>query len=185
MLNDAKEKEEENEFPEYDMQMSNENKQESEVQVAENPKLIPRDVLEENHHPEEAGADQERKNTEKPTNISNLITLKYISVCQCCKENFNGNDNLPYLLKCGHFFCKSCILNNFINNKNQIVCPDDGSSVSSLKDLKVLNNLISEEKEKRASTKDNKRDSNNNIMSSKESIEEIPVTVNYLYNRLN
>ena len=34
-----------------------------------------------------------------------LITLNFISICQCCKTSFDNNTYLPYLLKCGHFFC--------------------------------------------------------------------------------
>jgi len=85
------------------------------------------------------GLEDQNPNPEK---LTNLITLNYISVCQYCKENFNSVKNVPYLLKCGHFFCKSCILNNFTNKKNQIICPDDGSKASSLSELKILNNLI-------------------------------------------
>jgi hypothetical protein len=74
--------------------------------------------------------------------MSNLITLKYISVCQCCKENFNSNSNVPFLLKCGHFFCRSCIMNNFTEDDGQVFCPDDGAVARSISDLKLLNNLI-------------------------------------------
>ena len=34
-----------------------------------------------------------------------LVTLKFISICQYCRNSFNSNVYLPYLLKCGHFFC--------------------------------------------------------------------------------
>jgi len=92
-----------------------------------------------NYKQQEAIDEHQNPNPEK---LSNLITLNYISVCQFCKENFNSGLNVPYLLKCGHFFCKSCILNNFTNKKNQIVCPDDESKAASLSELKILNNLI-------------------------------------------
>ena len=42
-----------------------------------------------------------------------LVTLKFISICQFCKNNFNSTVHLPYLLKCGHFFCLKCIKENF------------------------------------------------------------------------
>lgn len=74
--------------------------------------------------------------------MSNLITLKYISVCQCCKENFNANTNVPYLLRCGHFFCRSCIDNNYTDEEGRVFCPDDGIVANSVKQLKLLNNLI-------------------------------------------
>ena len=38
-----------------------------------------------------------------------LITLNFISICQCCKNSFDENIHKPYLLKCGHFFCIKCI----------------------------------------------------------------------------
>ena len=76
---------------------------------------------------------------------SKLITLKYVSVCQCCKLNFNSQSNLPYLLQCGHFFCKECILKKFFDKKTKvIVCPEDGAVAKSLSELKVLQNLIIE-----------------------------------------
>lgn len=89
-----------------------------------------------------------------------MITLKYISVCQCCKENFNSNTNIPFLLKCGHFFCRSCLINNFTEEDGTIICPDDGAIANSLKDLKLLNNLIIDktinyEDETPSSTRDN------------------------------
>lgn len=74
--------------------------------------------------------------------MSNLITLKYISVCQICKENFNSNPNVPYLLKCGHFFCKACLENNFTEEDGSIFCPDDGRVANSIRDLKLVYNLI-------------------------------------------
>jgi len=83
-------------------------------------------------------------NTDTNKAHSHLITLNYISVCQYCKENFNAEKNIPYLLKCGHFFCKSCIVSNFTNSKNQIQCPEDGTKVDSLNSLKILHNLITD-----------------------------------------
>lgn len=73
---------------------------------------------------------------------SQLITLKYISVCQCCKNNFNSSLNIPYLLKCGHFFCRTCLMNYFTEEDGRIFCPDDGIVANSIRDLKLLNNLI-------------------------------------------
>ncbi len=72
----------------------------------------------------------------------NLLRLEYISVCQFCKENFNSDIYVPLLFKCGHFFCKLCIENNFTDNNGKIHCPTDGIIASSMKDLKLLSNLI-------------------------------------------
>jgi len=73
-----------------------------------------------------------------------LVTLKYISVCQICKEEFNSHIKAPYLLKCGHFFCKFCLESQFTDEKGNIYCPDDGVVASEFKELKILNNLIIE-----------------------------------------
>ncbi len=72
----------------------------------------------------------------------NLLRLEYISVCQFCKENFNSDIYVPLLFKCGHFFCRLCIENNFTDNNGKIHCPTDGIIASSIKDLKLLGNLI-------------------------------------------
>ena len=70
-----------------------------------------------------------------------LITLNFISVCQCCKTSFDNSTNLPYLLKCGHFFCIKCI-NEYFTDKNGIKCPSDGLIAKSINELTLLNNLI-------------------------------------------
>jgi len=70
-----------------------------------------------------------------------LITLNFISVCQCCKKSFDSNTYLPYLLKCGHFFCIKCI-NEYFTDKNGIKCPSDGLIAKSINELKFLSNLI-------------------------------------------
>ena len=70
-----------------------------------------------------------------------LITLNFISVCQCCKTSFDNHNYQPYLLKCGHFFCIKCI-NDYFTDKNGIKCPNDGLIAQSLNELTLLNNLI-------------------------------------------
>ena len=70
-----------------------------------------------------------------------LITLNFISICQCCKTSFDNNTYLPYLLKCGHFFCIKCI-NEYFTDKNGIKCPSDGLIAKSTSELTLLNNLI-------------------------------------------
>ena len=72
-----------------------------------------------------------------------LVTLKFISICQFCKNNFNSTIHLPYLLKCGHFFCLKCIKENFTDEEG-IKCPNDGLVALSVKELKLLNNLITD-----------------------------------------
>ncbi len=75
-------------------------------------------------------------------NNSEIRKLGYISVCQFCKKPFNADNNLPLLFNCGHFFCKNCILVNFINEQKMIVCPEDRYTFKSISELKVLHNLI-------------------------------------------
>ena len=99
----------------------------------------------------------------------NLVTLKLISICQYCRNDFNSTIHLPYLLKCGHFFCLECINNNF-TDKDGIKCPNDGLVALSIKELKLLNNLIIDkniptqrDKKDNEIENDNKKGKNNSL----------------------
>ena len=72
-----------------------------------------------------------------------LVTLNFLSICQCCKDPFNSKDEIPFLFKCGHFFCKKCILEQFIDEEG-IKCPNDGLVAKSISELKILNNFITD-----------------------------------------
>ena len=72
-----------------------------------------------------------------------LITLNFLSICQCCKNQFNSQNNIPYLFKCGHFFCKQCIEDQFTDEEG-IKCPNDGLIAKFISDLKILNNFIND-----------------------------------------
>ena len=72
-----------------------------------------------------------------------LITLNFLSICQCCKNQFNSQNNIPYLFKCGHFFCKQCIEEQFTDEEG-IKCPNDGLVGKYLSELKILNNFITD-----------------------------------------
>ena len=74
-----------------------------------------------------------------------LATLNYISICQCCKNKFDKEKCLPYLLKCGHFFCLDCIKQYFVDETG-VVCPSDGLVAHSIDELKFLKNLVSNPK---------------------------------------
>lgn len=76
-----------------------------------------------------------------------LITLNFISNCQCCKNKFDKEKCIPYLLKCGHFFCINCI-KKYFTSQNGVVCPSDGLVAKSIEDLKLLKNLIPDSKTK-------------------------------------
>ena len=91
---------------------------------------------------EEEDMEGEGENEGEEENIP-LVTLKFISICQFCKNNFNSTKHLPYLLKCGHFFCLKCIKENFTDEEG-IKCPNDGLVALSVKELKLLNNLITD-----------------------------------------
>ena len=72
-----------------------------------------------------------------------LVTLNYVSICQFCKNSFDSKNHLPYLFKCGHFFCKECIEDQFTDVEG-IKCPIDGPIAKSIKEFKLLNNLITD-----------------------------------------
>ena len=88
-----------------------------------------------------------------------LVTLKYVSICQFCKNAFDSKKHLPYLFKCGHFFCKECIEEQFTDDEG-IKCPIDGLIAKSINEFKLLNNLITD---KNIPTQ---RDENNNNINS-------------------
>ena len=89
----------------------------------------------------------ENQNEEMDENESDsgvpLVTLNFLSICQCCKNSFNSKENIPYLFKCGHFFCKQCIIEQF-TDKEGIKCPNDGLIANSISELKILNNFITD-----------------------------------------
>ena len=102
------------------------------------------------------------ENYEEESNESSipLITLNFLSICQYCKNSFNSTENIPYLFKCGHFFCKKCIEEQFID-KEGIKCPNDGLVAKSISELKILNNFITD---KNISNNNTDNNSNNSMM---------------------
>ena len=86
-------------------------------------------------------------NDNEPEDEFPLITLNFISNCQCCKNKFDREKCIPYLLKCGHFFCIDCI-KQYFTSQNGVVCPLDGPIAKSIEDLKLLKNLIPDTKSK-------------------------------------
>ena len=79
-----------------------------------------------------------------PNELS-LSSLKYDSICQCCKNKFYNEKCFLYLLKCGHIFCLNCLNKYFIGQKG-IECPTDGIIAHSINDLKLLKNINSNQK---------------------------------------
>ena len=86
--------------------------------------------------------DVQSLNSNNSNNANNLVNLKIISFCQSCRASFNQHDNTPLLMKCGHFFCRSCIMGNFTDEQGKVFCPVDGPIAVTIKQLKVLTNLI-------------------------------------------
>ena len=102
-----------------------------------------------------------------------LITLNFISICQCCKNKFDNKNNIPYLFKCGHFFCINCIKQYFTEEKG-IICPSDGIVAKSINDLKILKNVII----------DSKKITKKNVKKIKNIYENIePLTIHYQKNK--
>ena len=103
---------------------------------------------------EEIGEEGEEEGDEEE-NLP-LVTLKYVSICQSCKNSFDSEKHLPYLFKCGHFFCKECIEQQFTDEEG-IKCPIDGLIAQTIKEFKLLNNLITDK------TIPSQRNDNNNL----------------------
>ena len=101
------------------------------------------DNYENEENENEENENSQEQNEEGESDGIPLITLNYISICQCCKNPFNSAINIPYLFKCGHFFCKKCIEEQFTDEEG-IKCPNDGLVAYSIKELKLLNNLITD-----------------------------------------
>ena len=120
----------------------NQNEQNEEFEGEEQENYAGEEEEVENGELEDIEGEAEGENEDNEENIP-LVTLKFISICQFCKNNFNSTKHLPYLLKCGHFFCLKCIKENFTDEEG-IKCPNDGLVALSVKELKLLNNLITD-----------------------------------------
>ena len=118
-----------------DNEISFKKKENNEINLNNNIQKLEDDDEEENEGGEEEEGGEE--------NIP-LVTLKYIAVCQCCKSQFDSKSHLPYLFKCGHFFCKECIEGQFTDEEG-IKCPIDGLVAKNINEFKLLNNLITDE----------------------------------------
>ena len=142
----------ENNQKENETKNMNQNEEYEENEVGEEEEIENGEMEEEN----------EGEGEEEEENIP-LVTLKFISICQFCKNAFNSNIHLPYLLKCGHFFCSKCIKENFTDEEG-IKCPNDGLVALSIKELKILNNLITDKNvTTERANKENQIDNEENI----------------------
>ena len=118
-----------------DAEFTTENKLKNDI----NNKEINNNNIESNIENEEE-EEEEEQNEDDEEKIP-LITLNFISICQCCKNRFDKEKYIPYLFKCGHFFCLNCI-QQYFTDETGIVCPTDGLVANSVQELKLLKNLI-------------------------------------------
>lgn len=113
-------------------------------------------------------------NNQNKSQFNNLMKLQFISICQSCKETFNSHSNIPFMFKCGHFFCRNCILCFFSDEEGKVYCPEDSDVVANnLSELKLLQNLIYEEEKQYNQSESNNNTNNNedqNINIPKESV---------------
>ena len=125
--------------------ITSENKKDETIRNQQNQNINNNNINEnyENEEEEEQNSQEQGTNEEGESDSIPLITLNYISICQCCKNQFNSTINIPYLFKCGHFFCKKCIEEQFTDEEG-IKCPNDGLIAYSIQELKLLNNLITD-----------------------------------------
>ena len=110
---------------------------------------------EENDEKNNSNDDNEIEEEKENNDDIALIKFNDISQCQCCKFHFNNKENLPYLFNCGHFFCIKCI-NQYFKDERGIICPSDGLVNKSIKELKLLKNLI-------INNEENNENINNNL----------------------
>ena len=106
---------------------------------------------------------QEMNEPKMNSKFPNLISMNSFSVCQCCNKEFDSKKNIPYLLKCNHFFCKTC-LENYFTDEEGIKCPIDGLVGKSLNDIKIMNNFTDKKtNEKKIVNKKNNTNNKKNI----------------------
>ena len=110
-----------------------------EEEMLENNNILNYEINNEDESPMKS-SQNENENNSQDEEIA-LIKMEQITICQFCKNSFDKNEHLPYLMKCGHFFCLKCIKEHFTVEQG-IICPSDGLVGKSVQELKLLNNLI-------------------------------------------
>ena len=110
------------------------------------------------------------------SNFPNLISMNQSGICQCCNKEFNNKNNIPYLLKCNHIFCKIC-LETYFTEKEGIKCPIDGLVGKDINDIQIVNTLI--ESKKSEKPKNSKKINNKKINKRiKEEKREVNININ-------
>ena len=118
-----------------------EQEQQSEVKFTEPLQTEHLEQLEESEVVETELAPESKQSQTTSKMKPKLVTLNAMSICQFCQQQFDSQIRIPLLLPCGHFFCKTCIETELIDEEGRIVCPDDESAVENGDDLKVLSNF--------------------------------------------
>ena len=83
-------------------------------------------------------SNQSENGNSKEDNISNYIEKSFLAdllKCDICNNLFDLNIHIPMVAKCGHTFCKKCILEKNIESKqpNQYeACPLDNMQYSTI-----------------------------------------------------
>ena len=86
-------------------------------------------------------SNEHRINFDEKINDSNkIMTMNSFHLCQCCNKEFDTKVNIPYVLKCNHFFCKTC-LENYFTDEEGIKCPIDGLVGKTLDDIQILSDF--------------------------------------------
>jgi len=72
----------------------------------------------------------ENTKSKEENNNNNYIEKSFLEEllkCERCKNVFDLNDHIPIVIKCGHTFCKKCVLdiNHIKYNKKNYSCPLD------------------------------------------------------------
>ena len=166
---EAKEKlEEENEYENIENE-NNYEEEENEDLVNEEINSIALDIK--NNENNMKSLKEEKKNNnnkeeiDEPkinSNFPDIMSMNSFNVCQCCNKEFDSNNNMPYVLKCNHFFCKNC-LENYFTDEEGIKCPMDGLVGKSMNDIKILTTTEKYDKESNniSQTKNHLSSSNN------------------------
>jgi hypothetical protein len=70
--------------------------------------------------------------------------MEEILKCKLCNCSYNTEERQPYIIKCGHTFCKFCIS----GKQDDLLCPLCGISLSFLFENCILNKIVEEMLEK-------------------------------------
>ena len=73
--------------------------------------------------------------------MANLI--EELLICKICKNKFDLNAHRPLIIKCGHTFCKHCILSSKEEENDNLCALDNQKNVFNIESS--INNLLIED----------------------------------------